>query len=156
MTALSEYAQPAQPSTHLSTADRANDPRLAAVLLAKPLSDDVSLAAWWLLAESLRYSVTVRRATEGVEIRREAELRLDASRAASYAEAALEELGQVPAEPLTVEDSRWVPRALPSNATLRLTTCAIARLIVSSRPVTTAQLRATILAHLDALAYARQ
>jgi hypothetical protein len=138
------------------TADRPEDAALAAVLLAKPVADDVPLAVWWFLAESLRHSVRVRRAIEGVESLGAATFRLEVSRALTHAEAALEEIdqravGSVPGDDADRPHPVLRNPTLRNNATLRVTICALARLMVKSRTVTTIQLRATILAHLQAL-----
>jgi hypothetical protein len=157
MTAMPHRVTPAHSSPYPAlTPDRPTDPALAAVLLAKPVTDDVPLAVWWFLAESLRHSVSVRRAAEGVEHLGASKFRLQVSRARMYAEAALEEIDQLAVGSVTVDATRWRHPALPSNATLRVTICALACLMVRSRVVTTVQLRATILAHLHALRMATQ
>jgi hypothetical protein len=140
----------------LATADRNADPHLGAVLLAKAPTDDVPLAVWWLLAESLRHSVRVRRTIEYVEILEVAELCLEASRAGLYAEAALEEIDERPVESVTVEGLFRKCSSLPASSTVRATTCDLARLIVTSRAVTSERLRPAIIAHLDALRLAVQ
>jgi hypothetical protein len=158
MTSMPHDAMPAHlPLYGAAASDRRNDdPTLAAVLLAKQAVDDVPLATWWFLAESLRHSVCVRRAAEGVASLGAAEFELQVSRASLYAETALEELDQQAADPMSAVDVLWRHPALPNNATLRVTICALACLMVKSRAVTPVQLKATILAHLRALRLATQ
>jgi hypothetical protein len=157
MTATPHRVKPAHSSARmLAMTDRNANPHLAAVLLAKPPTDDVPLAVWWLLAESLRHSVRVRRATECVEILDVAELFLEACRAGLYAEAALEEIDEKPIDSVTVEDPARARPSLPASSTVRATTCDLARLIVTSRAVTSERLRRSIIAHLDALRLAVQ
>ncbi len=152
MTAMPHRVMPVHSPTYRAiTPVRPTDPALAAVLLAKPLDDDVPLATWWFLAESLRHSVSVRRAAEGVERPSAARLRLQVIRAAMYAEAALEEIDQLAAGSGTVDETHRQHSAPADNATLRVTICALACLIVTSRTITAMQLRGTILAHLQAL-----
>jgi hypothetical protein len=157
MTALPHHLRPAHSSAHLfARADRTSDPHLAAVLLAKPPADDVPLAVWWLLAESLRHSVRVRRATACVEILDVAELYIEARQAGLYAEAALEEIDEELIASVAVDDAARRRPSLRPSSTVRATTCDLACLIVTSRAVTSERLRGAILAHLDALRLAVQ
>jgi hypothetical protein len=157
MTAMPAYAKFAESFTPRSAAvDYAHDPRLAAVLLGKPVAEEVPLAAWWLLAESLQYAVAVRRVIEGVEALTPPDLGVKAGRARSYGEAALEELDPVPTDAAAVGARTSEPSAPSCAPTLRAMTSVTARLIVSSRTVTVAQLRGAILLYLDALRRAAQ
>jgi hypothetical protein len=155
---MPHHSMPTQPAPYgsVATDQHSSDPTLAAVLLAKRAADDVPLATWWFLAESLRHSVCVRRAAEGVESLGAAEFERQVNRASLYAETALEEIDQQAANPSTIDDPLWRHPTLPNNATLRVTICALACLMVKSRAVTPVQLKATILAHLRALRLATQ
>jgi hypothetical protein len=131
------------------------DPMLAAVLQGKPAADEIPLAAWWLLAESLSHSVIVRRATERVEIADAPTIHLETKRAWFAAVAALEQLKDPAAKRSGLDAGRVGcrvgSRRRGENPTVRATTRELALLIVSHRTTPIGRLRAAILAHLDAL-----
>jgi hypothetical protein len=129
---------------------------LDAVLQGKPPSDEVPVAVWWLLAESLAHSVLVRRATEGVEILDPPSLHLEARRGRLAAEAALERLIDATMSSPAVKDRPIGHRRIPANPTVRTTIRELARLIVTPRCTPAELLRAAILSHLDALRLAAQ
>jgi hypothetical protein len=133
----------------------AADTPLAAVLQGKPAADEISVATWWLLAESLRQSVLVRRAAEGAMVP-STEIRLAANRARLGCEAALAELGTTPVDRRLGCAPRVGSRRAVPPPTLRITIYSLARLIVSARTTSPATLRAAILVHLEALRLAYQ
>ncbi len=122
---------------------RPSDSRLAALLESKPTGDQVPLEVWWYLAESLRHSVPVRRAREGVAILGADVLKDEIDRARLSACAALARLGQGPS------DRRTVTR--PGPLSVRTSIYELARLVVSARPTSLETLRGAVLDHLDAL-----
>ena len=144
---------PSQPRS--AAPSRPTDRMLAAVLEGKPLADEVPLAVWWFLAESLRHSVIVRRATEGVALLDLPVLRVELGRARRAAEAALEELECASSNPETLTDDRGVP-PVAGRPSVRATTRDLARLFVTSRPTLKVRLRSAILDHLEALQCAVQ
>jgi len=138
------------------TENRVADTPLSAVLQGKPAADDVPVAAWLLIADSLQHSVLVRRALEGVAILAVPVLRLETNRARLAALAALEELGDEVTEPLRPPVRPPDSRGFPSIPALRATSYDLARLIVSPRVTSRDRLCAAIHIHLEALRLATQ
>src|SRR4051794_29083100 len=130
-----------------NTPVRPSDSRLAALLESKPARDEVPLEVWWHLVESLRHSIAVRRAREGIERLDVHVLDAELSRAQASALAALAQVGPGPA------DRR--PSGRSPQLSVRSTISELARHIVSPRRTTPEALRGAVLDHLDALAAVR-
>jgi hypothetical protein len=126
---------------------RPSDARLAALLESKPSVEEIPLEVWWYIVESLRHSVAVRRAREGVAVLGSEALRCETRRAEWSARAALAQVGGGPSKRRT--SSRQ------GEPTVRATICDLARLIVSSRPTALDTVRGAVLDHLQALASAQ-
>jgi hypothetical protein len=126
-----------------SAAFRPSDARLAALLESKPAAEEIPLEAWWYLVESLRHSVAVRRAREGVAVLGAAALTRETQQARCSAQAALRHLGQGPCRRRTI--------GRDGQRGVRATICDLARLIVSSRSTALETVRGAILDHLEAL-----
>ncbi len=124
------------------TAARPLDARLTAVLESKLSVDEVPLETWWHLAESLRHSIAVRRAREGVAIIDADVLQRASYRAIWSAQAALAHLG---------EGSSKRTAGRPGRPNVRATIRDLARLIVSVRATPLETLRGAVLDHLEAL-----
>src|SRR3954447_2656237 len=126
---------------------RPSDSRLAALLDSKPAKDEVPLEVWWHLVESLRHSIAVRRAREGIERLDVHVLNAEVSQAQASALAALAQVGAGAA------DRR--PSGCPPHLSVRSTIRELARHLVSARRTSPEALRGAVLDHLDALAAAR-
>src|SRR3954465_6614177 len=74
---------------------RPSDSRLAALLESKPAGDEVPLEVWWHLVESLRHSIAIRRAREGIERLHVELLEDELAQAEASALAALAQVGSV-------------------------------------------------------------
>lgn len=122
--------------------DQPLDSRLAAVLELKPSSDEVPLEVWCHLVESLRHSITVRRAREGVEVPDPRDLQHATHQAIWSARAALAHLGEGTSE-----------RAVRPGGSLsvRTTMRDLTHLIVTGRSTPLDRLRRAVLSHLEAL-----
>jgi hypothetical protein len=134
---------PGADQTKVSHMDNA-DPALVAVLRGKPADEEITQATWWLVADSLRFSVQVRRWAEGVPELSARKLDQVAECARRSAQVALAELGRDLSEPAPHD-------ALVATATIRITMHELARLVVSPRATTAARLRVALEAHLEAL-----
>jgi hypothetical protein len=139
-------------------AEAVGDAALAALLRTKPHDDEVPSAVWWLLAETLRTSVTIRRAvTSGSEPDVD-ELTMLFTEATLLTEAALAELTETTgARPMLVgvpasrSDKSRIAATRPAFG-LQLSVLFLARMLVSHRVTTPQRLANTLAAHLRALA----
>jgi hypothetical protein len=139
-------------------AESVDDAALAALLRTKPDDEVIPAAVWWLIAESLRTSVTIRR-TLAADISPDREdLPILVAEARLLTEAALVELAES-------TGARPVPISIasPSTATnrpagtrpsfgLQLSVLFLARMLVTQRATTPERLANTLAAHLRALA----
>jgi hypothetical protein len=134
------------PSTE-QLADITGDATLAALLAHKPDDEAVPVGVWWLVAETLRTSVTIRRMlTSGPAPDRE-DLPMLVSEATLLSQTALDELAvSAGVTPTPVEAPEW-----PSFG-LRATLLLLARMMVSCRTTSPQRLANTLSAHLRALA----
>jgi hypothetical protein len=141
MSALQELASTEQ------LADIAGDTALAALLAHKPDDEAVPVGVWWLVAEDLRTSVTIRRMlTPGAAEDRE-DLPMLVAEATLLSRTALDEIAASSGvTPIPVEAP-----ARPSFG-LRATLLLLARMMVSSRSTSPQRLANTLDAHLRALA----
>jgi hypothetical protein len=152
MNSRASWTNPPEPTSHVSTTETLPaDPPLSAVLQGKPPNDDVPLAAWWLIAESLRHSVPVRRAAEGVETLATAELCLEKFQARLASQFALHELGDHSIFRKASSEEAAVTGQSSPVLTLRGTIRNLARLMVRGRPTPTSELVTAIQLHLEAL-----
>jgi hypothetical protein len=124
------------------------DPALVAVLRGKPAHGEIAQTTWWLVADSLRFSVYVRRWAQGVPELDDDQLRRVADRARRLAFSAWLELmdapGAAPASDAPI-------RTRVSVAKLRISMRELGRLVVSPRVITAARLRMALETHLQAL-----
>jgi hypothetical protein len=151
---------------HHTLADSVGDAALAALLRSKPHDEAIPASVWWLIAETLRTSVTVRRTmtTGGSQGERD-DLPMLVTEATLLAEAALAELAEatgarptpisVPAVPH--HSGRAAAHSGRAAATrpvfgLHLSVLFLARLLVSHRTTTPQRLANTVSAHVRALA----
>jgi hypothetical protein len=148
-------------------AETIGDTALAALLRAKPVEEEIPAAVWWLLAETLRTSATIRHtldcldhATETDRHRQpvQTDLRVLTAEATLLTEAALAELAEA-------TDARPVPVPLPgvvaagpaspttrSATALQLSIRFLARLLISHRMTSPQQLADALATHLRDLA----
>jgi hypothetical protein len=145
-------------NTEQAFTDSVGDAALAALLRAKPDDDEIPAAVWWLIAEALRTSVTIRRTiATGTPPERE-DLPILVAEARLLTEAALAELAQTTGArptPLSVVPSASPsPRHVGTRPTfgLQLSVLFLARMLVTHRATTAQRLANTLAAHLRALA----
>jgi hypothetical protein len=139
-------------------AETVGDAALAALLRTKPGDETIPASVWWLIAESLRTSVTIRRTlTTGGAPGDQDDLPMLVTEAELLTDAALVELAeQTGARPTpiavpTVDHDRSRPSTRPAFG-LQLSVLFLARLLVSHRLTTPQRLANTLAAHLRALA----
>jgi hypothetical protein len=139
-------------------AETVGDAALAALLRTKPTDEEIPAAVWWLIAETLRTSVTIRRVLSGAEVGEHSELAILVAEATLLTEAALDELAETTGArptPMAVMPRRRDPsRTAPTRPAfgLQLSVLFLARLLVSHRVTTPQRLANTLGAHLRALA----
>src|SRR5256885_1330444 len=75
-------------------AETVGDAALAALLRTKPTEEEIPSAVWWLIAETLRTSVTIRRVVCGHQSAEDEELTALVNEAKLLTEAALAELAE--------------------------------------------------------------
>jgi hypothetical protein len=140
-------------------AETVGDAALAALLHTKPADETISASVWWLVAEALRTSVTIRRtlATGGTRGERD-DLPMLVAEATLLTEAALAELAETSgARPTPISmpsprrDRRGTSRVRPVFG-VQLSVLFLARLLVSHRATSPTRLANTLAAHLRALA----
>lgn len=139
-------------------AESVGDAALAALLRSKPADDPIPSAVWWLIAETLRTSVTIRRTlTTDLSPERE-DLPILVAEARLLTEAALTELAETTAArptPLSLvptERPTLPPRTTRPAFGLQLSVMFLARMLVSHHSTTPQRLANTLAAHLRALA----
>jgi hypothetical protein len=139
-------------------AESVDDAALAALLRTKPEDEEIPAAVWWLIAESLRTSVTIRR-TLAADISPDREdLPILVAEARLLTEAALVELaegtGARPTPISMVRPPGPVKRSLGTRPAfgLQLSVLFLARMLVTHRATTPQRLANTLAAHLRALA----
>jgi hypothetical protein len=138
-------------------AETVGDAALAALLHTKPADELVPSAVWWLVAETLRTSVTIRRAV-AAHLPEEAEdLPMLINEAVILTEAALAELAETTGArptPMSIPRAREDHSATPTRPAfgLQLSVLFLARMLVSHRVTTPQRLANTLSAHLRALA----
>jgi hypothetical protein len=146
-------------------AESVGDAALAALLRTKPGDDAIPASVWWLIAETLRTSVTIRR-TLAVDLSPDREdLPMLVAEARLLTEAALVELAETTSArptPLSlapsvhhptvsvVESASKTPSTRPAFG-LQLSVLFLARMLVSHRATTPQRLANTLAAHLRAL-----
>jgi hypothetical protein len=139
-------------------AEAVGDVALAALLRTKPSEENIPSAVWWLVAETLRTSVTIRRVVTGHQSAGDAELSTLVAEARLLTEAALAELAETtgahPTAIAVVPKRRDGSQAAPTRPAfgLQLSVLFLARLLVSHRVTTAQRLANTLGAHLRALA----
>jgi hypothetical protein len=140
-------------------AESVGDAALAALLRTKPADDPIPAAVWWLIAETLRTSVTIRR-TIAIELSPEREdLPILIAEARLLSEAALAELAEATGArptPLSLvsptrDDATKSVATRPAFG-LQLSVLFLARMLVSHNTTTPQRLANTLAAHLRALA----
>jgi hypothetical protein len=136
---------------HDALTENVGDAALASLLRTKPPGETITASVWWLIAEILRTSVTIRRtlATGGSPGERD-DLPMLVSEATLLTEAALAELADC-------TGARPTPIAVPPSGRretlgLQLSVLFLARLLVSHRVTSPQRLANTLAAHLRALA----
>jgi hypothetical protein len=137
-------------------ADSVGDVALAALLRTKPPDDGIPAAVWWLIAETLRTSVTIRRTLAAENSPDREDLPILVAEARLLAEAALAELtettGARPTPLSLVPPAADAPRAaVRPTFGLQLSVLFLARMLVSHRATTPQRLANTLAAHLRAL-----
>jgi hypothetical protein len=138
-------------------AEAVGDAALAALLRTKPNDDEIPSAVWWLIAETLRTSVTIRREVMAASQPDREGLAMLFTEASLLADAALAELAETTgARPILngVPPSRSDnSRVAPTRPTfgLQLSVLFLARMLVSHRVTTPQRLANTLAAHLRAL-----
>jgi hypothetical protein len=137
--------------------ESAGDAALAALLRTKPATDEIPAAVWWLIAETLRTSVAIRR-TLATDISPEREdLPMLVAEARLLTEAALAELaestGARPTPLSLVSPSATGARPGPTRPSfgLQLSVLFLARMLVTHRATTPQRLANTLAAHIRAL-----
>jgi hypothetical protein len=139
-------------------AEAVGDAALAALLRSKPRDDEIPSAVWWLIAETLRTSVAIRREVTADGALDRDELAMRFTEASLLSEAALAELAETTgARPTLIglPPSRADrTRVAPTRPTfgLQLSILFLARMLVSHRLTTPQRLANTLSAHLRALA----
>jgi hypothetical protein len=139
-------------------AETVGDAALAALLRTKPTEETIPSSVWWLIAETLRTSVTIRRVVAGHQSADDAELSALVSEATMLTDAALAELAETtgarPTAITLVPNRRETGRTAPTRLAfgLQLSVLFLARLLVSHRVTTPQRLANTLGAHLRALA----
>jgi hypothetical protein len=134
------------------------DAALAALLRAKPADEEIPAAVWWLIAETLRTSVTIRRALASPGHPDAEDLPMLIGEATLLTEAALAELaettGMRPTPIAMPSGPRVLSRATPTRPAfgLQLSVLFLARMLVSHNVTTPQRLANTLAAHLRALA----
>jgi hypothetical protein len=133
------------------------DAALAALLRTKPTDDEIPAAVWWLIAEALRTSVTIRRTLAVDNSPEREDMPILVSEAILLTEAALAELGEVTGArptPLSLVPpaggSARPVRTRPAFG-LQLSVLFLARMLVTHRATTPQRLANTLAAHLRAL-----
>jgi hypothetical protein len=134
------------------------DAALAALLRSKPSDDPIPNSVWWLIAETLRTSVTIRRTlTTDISPERE-DLSILLAEARLLTDAALAELAETtgarPTPLMLVHSDPTTTRlggARPQFG-LQLSVLFLARMLVSHRVTTPQRLANTLAAHVRALA----
>jgi hypothetical protein len=138
-------------------AEAVGDAALVALLATKPPDEEIPSSVWWLIAETLRTSVSLRRALQvglPADATRAAEaVEMMVNEARLLTEAALDELamatGARPTPIVVPRDDG--PRVRPTFG-LQLSVLFLARMLVSHTTTTPARLANTLAAHLRALA----
>jgi hypothetical protein len=139
-------------------AETVGDSALAALLRTKPSDEEIPAAVWWLIAETLRTSVAIRRAVSASTSVTGAEISTLISEARLLTDAALAELAETTgARPIPIglgAQRRDPSRAAPTRPAfgLQMSVLFLARLLVSHRLTTPQRLANTLSAHLRALA----
>jgi hypothetical protein len=134
------------------------DAALAALLRTKPGDDEIPASVWWLIAEALRTSVTIRR-TLATDLSPEREdLPILITEARLLTEAALAELAEItgarPTPLALVPPTADRPKVAATRPAfgMQLSVLFLARMLVSHRATTPQRLANTLAAHLRALA----
>jgi hypothetical protein len=139
-------------------ADTVGDAALAALLRTKPGEDLIPAPVWWLIAETLRTSVTIRRTVAADLARDREDLPMLIAEATLLTKAALADLADATGArptPLAVPaPPRYLSRANPTRPAfgLQLSVLFLARMLVSHRVTSPQRLANTLAAHLRALA----
>jgi hypothetical protein len=144
-------------TTNEQLADAVGDAALAALLQAKPGDDEIPPAVWWLIAETLRTSVTIRRTVAADLARDREDLPMLIAEATLLTEAALADLAEATGArptPLAMPSApKYLSRPNPTRPAfgLQLSVLFLARLLVSHRATSAQRLANTLAAHLRAL-----
>lgn len=143
-------------------AEAVGDAALVALLATKPPDERIPSSVWWLIAETLRTSVSLRRAlqlglpatyTEYAAQRSAEAIEMMTNEARLLTEAALDELAlSTGARPTPIEAARGNGRKVRPAFGLQLSVLFLARMLVSHSATTPERLANTLAAHLRALA----
>jgi hypothetical protein len=139
-------------------AESIGDAALVALLRTKPGDDPIPASVWWLIAETLRTSVTIRRTVTTATGPELEDLPILVMEARLLTEAALAELADLTgSRPIPVDAAAPAldrPEPTPTRPAfgLQLSVLFLARILVSSRVTTPQRLANTLAAHLRALA----
>jgi hypothetical protein len=143
--------------SHDELVDLVADAALVGVLRNKPRDEEIPAAVWWLMAECLRTSVTIRRSMNGVPTPGEDSATLVAE-ARLLNDAALAELAETtgarprPITANTLPHDLSHPAATRPVFDLQLSILLVARMLVSHEVTAPQRLANTLAAHARALA----
>ena len=137
-------------------AEAVGDAALVALQATKPADERIPSYVWWLIAETLRTSVSLRRALQlglPADAERSAEaVEMMINEARLLTEAALDELAvSTGARPTPVEVPRDGGRKVRPAFGLQLSVLFLARMLVSHAATAPERLANTLAAHLRAL-----
>jgi hypothetical protein len=151
----------AAPTIELTTddafAETVGDAALTALLQTKPREDEIPSAVWWLIAETLRTSVEIRRALAAPVTAERGDLQMLLTEARLLTDAALAELAETTgARPTPIAVPRFGTPPAVKDATrpafgLQLSVLFLARMLVTHKTTSPQRLANTLSAHLRAL-----
>lgn len=147
-------------ASNAQLAETAGDAALAALLRTKPSEERIPAAVWWLIAEALRTSVTIRHTVSSGLAPELEDLPMLIAEATLLTEAAMADLAEATGARPTPIALPSAPRYLSSpNPTrpafgLQLSVLFLARMLVSHRATSPQRLANTLAAHMRALAVA--
>ncbi|HTR69308.1 MAG TPA: hypothetical protein VMH41_03655 [Mycobacteriales bacterium] len=145
-------------TTDDALAETVGDAALAALLHTKPADEQIPSAVWWLIAESLRTSVDIRRTLTSPALTGETPLGVLVAEATLLTDAALAELVETTgAQPTPIaapptSDSPGGPTPTRPAFGLSLSVMFLARMLVTHRPTSPQRLANTLAGHQRALA----
>jgi hypothetical protein len=138
-------------------AEIVGDAALAGLLRTKPAAETIPASVWWLISETLRTSVTIRRTVNGVRTPGGEDLSILIAESILLTEAALADLAEATGARPTPVSVPSMPHDLshPGGTRpefdLQLSILFVARMLVSHNVTTPQRLANTLAAHLRAL-----